>query len=161
MRLSLIVGALLLLVPTRALRAQYADIGDTIRIVLAGDPIRITEGNLAGVNQDSIFITRAKQPSLRLARGAVKGLFVSRDGGDLGVGGGWAGTSLGFIVGGVGGAAVAGPRIVGRMLGAVGGAVLGMFIGATAGEAIGSHQHYRVWVAIPWPSTPLAEPGRP
>ena len=157
MRLSLIVPALLLIIPARAVHGQYADLGDTIRIALAAEPVRIIDGKLAGVSEDSIFITRSKQPSLRLARGEVKGLFVSRDGGDAGVEGGWAGTSLGFIIGGVGGAVLAGPRILGRMLGAVGGAVLGTLIGATTGEAIGSHQHYQIWVAIPWPTTPLAE----
>lgn len=158
MRYALIVSALLFAAPTRPLLAQYVDIGDTIRIVLEANPLRSIDGKLVGVSADSIFIARSHQSEMRLTRGAVKALYVSRDGGDSGEMGGWSGMSFGFIIGGVGGAILAGPRILGRMLGAVGGAVVGAVAGAVAGDAIGSRQRYNVWVAIPWPSTPLPEP---
>lgn len=154
------VPALLLAGLARPAFAQYAGIGDTIRVALAGTPMRTIDGKLSGVSQDSVFIARSHQPELRLARAEVEGLFVSRDGGDYGVGGGWSGMSFGFFLGGAGGAAVAGPRILGRFLGAVGGAVIGASVGAIAGEAIGSHQRYKTWVAIPWPATPLPESTR-
>ena len=155
MRLALIVPALFLAIPARPAHAQYVNVGDTIRIVLEANPLRSIDGTLVGVNADSIFIARSHQVEMRLARDAVKTLYVSRDGGDAGTEGGWTGMPIGFLAGGVGGAIVAGPRLVGRMLGAVGGAVVGAVVGAVTGDAIGSHHRYNVWVAIPWPSTPL------
>jgi hypothetical protein len=157
MRLAIILTWSLLAIPTGSLRAQYASAGDTIKLSLAEGPLRVIEGTLTGISADSIFVSRDRQTGVRLARVAVRTVYVRREAGDLGGAGGWSGMSFGFLIGTVGGAIAAGPRLVGRMLGAAGGAVVGTIIGATAGEAIGSHEHMYRWVAIPWPSTPVPE----
>ena len=69
------------------------------------------------------------------------------------------GLEAGILVGGAGGLLVAGPHLVGRMLGGLGGAVAGAMIGLIYGEEIGSHQQRMIWIEAPWPgasSTPSA-----
>ena len=156
MRLALIVPALLFAIPTRSALAQYVSIGDPIQIELMERPTRWIEGTLAGVTEDSIFVSRQNQSEVRLARGEVKTLYVSREHGDMGEAGAIVGMPAGILLGGIGGALLAGPRVVGRVLGAALGAVVGGGIGLIAGGEIGSHSRTRSWVAIPWPSTPIA-----
>jgi hypothetical protein len=157
MRLALIVLALLLSASPRSAIAQYVAIGDTIQIDLAEHPVRVIEGRLAGVTEDSIFISLSDRPGLRQARATVRTLHVLRQRHGDNVAGGWVGMPLGFVFGGVGGFAAAGPHFLGRVLGGVGGAVVGAVIGAVVGDAIANpHQHW-TWVAIPWPSQPLPE----
>ena len=157
MRRLLIISALLLFVSARSAIAQNVSIGDTIQIVMVERPLLVFEGRLAGVTEDSIFISLSDQPDVRRARGTVRTVYVLRRGDGDNVTGGWVGMPLGFFLGGVGGFAAAGPHLLGRVLGGIGGAVVGVFIGAAAGDAIANPHHPWKWVAVPWPSQPLPE----
>ena len=157
MRLALVLPALLLSIPTRPLLAQYMSIGDPIQIELAERPTTFITGTLAGVTEDSIFVARSQLSDVRLARGEVKTLYVAREHGDMGEAGAIIGMPAGILLGGIGGALLAGPRIVGRVLGGAVGAFVGGGLGLIAGGEIGSREHGQSWVAIPWPSTPIEE----
>ena len=157
MRRLLITSALLLSVSARPAIAQSVSIGDTIQIVMVERPLLIFEGKLAGVTEDSIFISLSGEPDVRRARGTVRTVYVLRRGYGDNVAGGWVGMPVGFVVGGVGGIAAAGPHVLGRVLGGIGGAVVGAVIGAVAGDAIANPHHPWEWAPVPWPSQPLPE----
>lgn len=157
MRLALIFPTVLLVLHTRSALAQdTVSIDSPVMVVLWGARVRAIEGTLTNITDDSIFIARPRQRDVSLARGAVKKLYVSQEEGDMGAAGAVVGLDAGVLVGGVGGALLAGPRAFGRVVGALVGAVAGGMIGLTQGAEIGSRHRSQRWVEVPWPSTPTA-----
>lgn len=157
MRLAAKLFPLLLALPARSALAQLeVTVGEPIEAVLAAPGARAVEGTLTGISDDSIFIARRHRRDVRLARGAVKTLYVSRTDGDNGTSGALVGLQAGILVGGAGGVLVAGPHIVGRMLGGLGGAVAGGMIGLIYGDQIGSQQKRWTWIEARWPVTSAA-----
>lgn len=160
MRLAAILSPLLLALPVRSALAQLeVTVGEPIAVLLTAPGAQAIEGRLTEITDDSIFIARRHRRDVRLARGAVKQLYVSRSDGDNGALGAMVGLEAGILVGGAGGVLVAGPRLVGRMLGGLGGAVAGAMIGLIYGEEIGSHQERKTWIETRWPVAPSTPPA--